>query len=340
MNHTGDTTRTLFVDSKNRDVTLFPSGNSYTLHLTTPVKNVVRVDLVSARVPNTMYNLTNGTNVFRMNGTYVSLNPGFYSAYTLAAAVTANGTLTLDYLANEGHMVFSSANPFTLTPNSSEFASMVGLTSGTAYPAVLAASSLDPGYTSKYIVKSSTLVDFSLNEYVFLDIEELRTPWNLDAKSIDSRTGTFSGSNSTRMFAPIVMDVGSGCIKNFHENKDYKIQTTYPEPIGTLQRLTVRWYDKTGNLLDFKGWNTNAFVLRLHVTDLEDRHLPPVQPLQDVEIRRIVEAMTLAAPPPPKPERRRIPWAIIILAILGLFLAWKNRPVSPVAVPVPLQRTA
>jgi len=335
MNHTGDTTRTLFVDSKNRDVTLFPNGNSYVLHLTTPIKNVVRVDLVSARVPNTMYNLTNGTSVFTKDSTAVSLNPGFYSAYTLATAVTADGTLTLDYLANEGHMVFSSANPFTLTPNSTEFASMVGLTSGTTYTAALA-TTLDPGYTGKYIQKSVTLVDFSLNEYVFLDIDELRTPWNLDAKSIDSKTGTFSGSNSTRMFAPIVMDVGSGCIKNFHENKDYLIHAAYPEPIPSLQRLTINWYDKTGQRLNFRGWNTNAFVLRLHVTDLEDRHLPPVQPLQDVEIRRIVEAMTLAAPPPPKPERRRIPWAIIILAILGLFLAWKNRPVSP----VPLQRTA
>jgi hypothetical protein len=332
MNHTGDTTRTLFVDSKNRDVTLFPNGNSYVLHLTTPIKNVVRVDLVSARVPNTMYNLTNGSSVFTKDSTAVSLNPGFYSAYTLATAVTADGTLTLDYLANEGHMVFSSANPFTLTPNSLEFATMVGLTNGTTYTATLA-TTLDPGYTGKYIQKSVTLVDFSLNEYVFLDIDELRTPWNLDAKSIDSKTGTFSGSNSTRMFAPIVMDVGSGYIKNFHENKDYLIHAAYPEPIPSLQRLTINWYDKTGQRLNFRGWNTNAFVLRLHVTDLEDRHLPPVQPLQDVEIRRIVEAMTIAAPPPPKPQKRRIPWALIFLAILGIVLAWKNRPVA-------LQRTA
>jgi hypothetical protein len=39
----------LFADSKNRD---YPSGNSYVLHLTRPIKNIERVDLVSARVPN------------------------------------------------------------------------------------------------------------------------------------------------------------------------------------------------------------------------------------------------------------------------------------------------
>jgi hypothetical protein len=330
MDQEAETTRTLFVDSKNRDVTIYPSGNSYVLHLTTPVKNIVRVDLVSARVPNTIYNLTVGSNIYSTATTNVSLNQGFYSAYSLAAAVTAEGTLSLDYLPNEGHMIFSSASAFTITPNSAEFARMVGLVSGTTYTAALA-TALDKAYTGN-VVRSVTLIDFSLNEYVFLDIDELRTPWNLDAKAMDSRTGTFSGSNSTRMFAPIIMDVVSSSIKNFHENKDYRIQATYPEPIGTLSRLTVNWYDKNGQSLNFRGWDTNAFVLRLHVTNDEGRRLPPPPPLQDVEIRRIVEAMTIAPPPPPKPKRLRIQWWIIVLVILGAILVYKNRPVVPAAV--------
>lgn len=322
------TTRTLFVDSKNRDVTIYPSGNSYVLHLTTPVKNIVRVDLVSARLPNTIYNLTNGSNIYSTATTNVSLNQGFYSAYSLAAAVTAEGTLTLDYLPNEGHMIFSSATGFTITPKSTEFAKMIGLVSGTTYTAALA-TSLYNAYSGKNVVRSATLIDFSLNEYVFLDIDELKTPWNLDAKAVDSSTGTFSGSNSTRMFAPIIMDVASSSIKNFHENKDYQIQATYPEPIGTLSRLTINWYDKNGQLLNFRGWETNAFVLRLHVTSDEGRRLPPPPPLQDVEIRRIVEAMTIAPPPPPKPKRLKIQWWIIVLVILGAILVYKNRPVGP-----------
>lgn len=51
-------THLLFADSRNRDLTLYPSGNSYRdatrpvadapLHLTTPIKDIERVDLVSA----------------------------------------------------------------------------------------------------------------------------------------------------------------------------------------------------------------------------------------------------------------------------------------------------
>ena len=331
MNYTGvktaaheysSSTRLIFVDSTNRDVTLYPSGSSYTLHLTRPIRNVERVDLVSARVPNTMYNLTTGSNVFSVNTSNVSLNQGFYSAYTLAQAVTSNATITLDYLQQEGHYIFSSSNTFTLQIQSSEFGAMVGLENGKTYTSALAGST-DPTYAGKYIVRSTTLVDFSLNDYIYLDIDELRTPFNVDTGALQGTTGTISGSNANRSFAPIIMDVGSACIKNFHENKDYRVSVDYPEPINSLQRLTVRWVDKKGELLDFRGWNTNAFILRLHLTPDPEPILPPPQPLEEIQIKRIVEAMKIQPPPPPEPKRR-FHWWIIILVILGAFVAYKT----------------
>lgn len=336
-----ETTRLLFVDSKNRDTSIYSTGTSYTLHLTTPIKNVTRVDLVSARVPNTMFNLTSGSNVFAFNGSNVSINAGFYSAYDLASAVTDQGSVTLDYLAPEGKFVFSSTTPtFTIEIWSSEFARLAGLVQNTLYTAATA-TILDPNYSGLNIIKSSTMANLNLNEYVFLDIDELKTPWNIDAKAMDSSKGTFLGTNATRMFAPIVMDVSSGCIKNFHENRDYRVCTWYPEPIGTLSRLTINWYDKDGSPLNFRGWDTNAFLLRLYVTEDEGRHLPPPPPLQDVEIRRIVEAMTLRPPEAPKEnQKRKIPWWIIVLVILGSILAWRNfsnasRHTSATAAPSP-----
>jgi len=316
-------TRLLFVDSTNRDVTLYPSGSSYTLHLTRPIRNIERVDLVSARVGNSMYNLTNGSNVFAFNSSNVSLNPGFYSAYTLAQDVSAQtSSPTLTYVQEEGHYIFSSGSLFTLQIQSSEFGAMVGLENGKTYTAALAGST-DPTYAGKYIVRSTTLVDFSLNDYIYLDIDELRTPFNVDTGALQGTTGTISGSNANRSFAPIIMDVGSACIKNFHENKDYRVSVDYPEPINSLQRLTVRWVDKNGDLLDFRGWNTNAFILRLHLTPDPEPVLPPPQPLEEIQIKRIVEAMKIQPPPPPEPKRR-FHWWIIILVILGAFVAFKT----------------
>jgi len=42
----------IYVDSNNRNQTLYPNSNSYTLHLTTPIKNISKVEVLSAMLPN------------------------------------------------------------------------------------------------------------------------------------------------------------------------------------------------------------------------------------------------------------------------------------------------
>jgi hypothetical protein len=318
--------------------------------LTSPIKNIERVDLVSARVPNTFFNCTDGSNVLSVgtggpSSSNVSINPGFYSVYGLAQAlgITSPTGLGLDYAPDEGHFLFSSATPFTIFVHSHELATMLGLSKSTLYTATLAGAT-DPAYAGKYILRSVTLVNMSLNEYIWLDIDELRTPSHVDARKLDGSSGTVSGSNANRNFAPIMMDVGSACIKNFHENKDYRVSVVYPEPIASLQRLTIKWVDRDGTPLNFRGWDTNAFVLRIHVKQDPERTLPPPPPLQDVELKRIIDAMTLALPPPPvKDEKKfKIPWFLLVLAtLIGLFI-WRtfgNRssPVGTVPPPPPPQ---
>jgi hypothetical protein len=332
-------THLLFADSKNRDVALYPSGSSYVLHLTTPIKDIERVDLVSARVPNTMYNLTSGSNVLAVNSSNVSINPGFYSVYGLAQALTT-ATLTLEYLPDEGHFLFSSSSVFSILLHSHELATMLGLSRGSLHTSALAGPT-DPSYATKYILRSSTLVDMSLNEYIFLDIDELRTPSHVDTGAITGSNGTITGSNANRNFAPVIMDVGSACIKNFHENKDYCVSVTYPEPINVLQRLTVRWVDKAGAPVNFRGWETNAFVLRLHIRDRESEEEQEdlkdmSRRLGELEIKRMLDEQ--AKPPPPPPPPKKTPfgkWTIlVVLALIALgFWGYKTfirpNPVVP-----------
>jgi hypothetical protein len=41
----------VYVDSNNRNQTMYPNSNSYTLHLATPIRNIARAELVSAMLP-------------------------------------------------------------------------------------------------------------------------------------------------------------------------------------------------------------------------------------------------------------------------------------------------
>jgi len=320
-----NSTRLIFVNSRNRDGNLYPHGNAYTLYLSTPIKNISKVELVSLRIPNTMYNVTNGSNVMTIGGTSnISINQGFYSAGGIASTITAavNNAFVIDYLSNEGKFLFSNTSNFAFKINSNELGGILGITPFINITSSLA-TNLYPCYLGKQILKSITLVHMNPNEYIVLDIDELKTPNHIDAQRLQRNTGTIPGSNINRAFAPIIMDVQSGAIKTYNEHTDYTISVTYPEPIPSLQRLTINWHDARGNSIDFRGLDEHAFILRAHVLEDDIRRLPPPPPLQDVEIKRIVEAMTMVPPPPPE-EKRKIPWLVIFLILIIIFLGWKQ----------------
>jgi hypothetical protein len=176
----------LFVDSKNRDKTLYPFGNSYTLHLTTPIRNVTRVDLVSANIPNTGYNLTIQSNII-VGTSNVQMIPGFYSPsafvteFNNSTATTAN----VDYSVSDGKFVFYGSALSNLYTSSAELARITGIPQSTLI--VANTNTTNSLYNGSNVIRSSTITDLSTNDYLWLDIEELRTPSSLDAKKIVNR---------------------------------------------------------------------------------------------------------------------------------------------------------
>ena len=340
--------RLLFVDSTNRDQTLFPNGNNYVLHLTRPIRNIERVDLVSARVPNSMYNVSSGANVLQIPSASqtVSIPPGFYSVYDLATALTtAAAPLTVTYLAWAGKFIFSSqTSAFTLV-FSSTFGSLMGFPTGKTLASALAPATL-PTFAGQQVLVATSLPHMNPNDQIFLDIDELKTPAHVytgGLTTVQNQVGsqsltqvTVTGANTERTFAPITMDVGTGCMKHFSENRDYSISAFYPEPINSLQRLTIRWLDASGTPLNFNGADWNSFILRLHLRetvvegDPED-HDPLEKRVAQLEIMRMVEDAQQK-----EREKRsakqtggRTPfgkWTVILLALLSVlgYVLYKN----------------
>lgn len=301
----------LFIDSNNRDSNIYPNGNYYVIHLTRAIKDVERVEVVSAVVPNTIYNLTNGTAAITYDDTNVTLDPGFYATNTLAKTLSGLiPDLKIEYIISEGLFIFyNDLSPFTIQVNSSELATLLGMVQGQTLSSV---PGLNTSWHSSNVIKSSTLVDFSLNSYFFLDIAELKTPAHIDTGAMDSTTGTISGQNVNRAFAPIMMDVNSGTIKNFLEKKDYKISVEYPEPINSIDRLTISWVDRHGTLLNFQGYNSNSFILRFYTKKKK-------------VYEEIVEKAIANSPIPETLTENQIfdLWVIIMGIILGI-VGWKS----------------
>ena len=275
--------RQVFVSSENRDKVLYPYGNSYTLHLTQPIKDIHKVELLYASVPNVLYNLTDGTNVITANvggvSNTFSLTPGFYNSSTLVSELkyTLVGLTGLDvqYMAQYGKFIFTKptgAPEFNdITINSQELADMLGFENGVTYTSQISPpATTDPvplysdhtRYLNKNWVQSTKIANLAPNEGVFLDIHELRTMFNEDALAITGNT--YTGQNVSRTFGLIPMDVTAGAIKHFKKTSDYDFSVDYVNPIRKLDRLSVEWVDRRGRRLKFNGREDNSFMLRLY----------------------------------------------------------------------------
>jgi hypothetical protein len=272
-------THYLVVNSNLRDTTLYPSGNSYTMHLTNPIHDVTRVELIQASVPNVIQNLPDGTNAISLDGSTFSLPNGFYSANGLAAevqnAIEPVTNVSVTYLSNEGKYLFSrpTADPngnFTLTL-SSTLATLMGFTSTSAGTSASVANDTPPTtfalyanndrYQTTTFLKSDQLVNLTADNYIYLDVTELNTSRMQQAQKIE--TNSFSTSASQNNFGPIVLDVSSGAIKHFSETSDYIYAVDYYPPISQLSRVTVRWRKTDGTPINFQGLNENSFMLKV-----------------------------------------------------------------------------
>lgn len=309
---------TLYVDSRQRDVTLYPSGNSYTLFLQSPVHNIRQIDLISAKIPNTMYNLTTTSNVLTLDTTIigntsnVALNPGFYSTCSLVD--TFNNTsqvsnVALSYLEAEGKFLFT-GNLTSVTTLTQEIADILGLPLGTTQASPIATNAVYQGFcpdANAYVV-SNNIVSLEMNDYVWLDIEEFRTPFTTDARKLilnPQGVYTTTSNTSARSFAIIPMDVPSGGIKSFKEAADYPVYVAFPSRLDSLDRLTISWLDRNGQPLDFHGLDVNSFTLRLHTVHVPD------------EVERPV---SLPPPVPFEKENQKIVWGATIALVIGLML--------------------
>ena len=273
------------IDSTNRDTTLYPSGNSYVLNLVTPIKWISRVELVSAKIPNTIWNVSStlGTTLMTYVSTAIKLPQGFYSATGLASDIISSAVapgLKILYLPNEGKYLFYSLTAgFTITAGTTEFGRVIGVPFGTTLTGTLVSGGNWPQYASNssfsgyYIAKSTNIIDLSPNEFIYLDIEELRTTSTHDSrKNVQVTTTEPSGKQITRVttegstventFGIITMDVDSGSYKMFKEAADYKISADYIQRIPKISKLTVTWKDSRGNPLSFNGLEDNSIILR------------------------------------------------------------------------------
>jgi hypothetical protein len=209
----------------------------------------------------------------------------------------------------EGKFLFT-GNLTSVTTLTQEIAEILGLPLGTTPSSPIANNAVYNGLypTANAYVVSSNIVSLEINDYIWLDIEEFRTPFTADARKLvlnPQGVYTTTSNTSARSFAVIPLDVPSGVIKAFKEYTDYPVHVKFPSRLDSLDRLTISWLDRNGNPLDFRGLDVNSFTLRLHTVHVPD------------EVERPV---SLPPPVPFEKDNQKIVWGATLALFIGLML--------------------
>jgi hypothetical protein len=250
----------LVVDSRERNMTLFPNPNKYDINLTNFIPNVSSIKLVSSTFPFSSYLINKNNNVlyFEMNGSvYTSaIDIGDYSSGTELAAVMQNAMNTtvgadmflVEYLARTDNFRFRSKNEFTMKFKGNAYTHPFNHNTDYAYLQSSMGSVIGFGIRDA----SSTLSLSFGDAYVYIIQSEFRKNFVTD-NCLIVHIGMLNLNKSTAMsvdesFAIISRYDGQSKLYDGHQ-----IKKLFTPPIKKIAKLSVEVLDYYGNLYDFQN---------------------------------------------------------------------------------------
>lgn len=248
------------IDSRDRNHDQYES-NDYKVNLPFELKDVKRIELINATIPNTQYsiNSTNNKLFFQelnsqvSGGTYytATITPGYYTITTLISAIQTQ----LNAVGSSGYTVQQVGSKVRIISDVTGGDNIFNLvfqgddeiyesTTRTTY----INNSIGPiigfdklNYTGSTNYTSPFNYNITSSKYIYLKIK------NLNNK-------TFSSNEGDMIFGKLIFDnVGSGEILYYTQKKSNVISQDFKPPLEKLSKLEISFTSYDNNLYDFNG---------------------------------------------------------------------------------------
>jgi hypothetical protein len=311
---------TLDVDSGERDPSLYPNPNDYTIKLNRTLYGVSKLTIVGARIPNCQNLINVGNKQFQLDGkTYVLSEATYTNGTDLASNIqttlsgsnvsqvtfsTQNNTLTFSNC-GIGSNVFS----FKFMSGSNGYAtqSLVGP------PAtVLGFNGLDVGVSAGSNVLISNVIDLTGATSLFVRLSCRGDDLDRDIY-VNGGTFSFGTGIQTSNIASIPPNyVGRIILRNQGELTQYTRndhQITYDVPDLNIDQLRIRLYWNNGNKLIPYDFGKRNHIIKFEIECQADRLAKKYE-------EGPVDELPPPVDPPPEPFRRDT----IFMVALGLIL--------------------
>jgi hypothetical protein len=309
---------TLDVDSGERDPSLYPNPNDYTIKLNRTLYDVTKLTLVGARIPNCQNLINVGNKQFQLDSTTYILQEATYTngtdlASNLQTTLAGSNVTQVTFNSKDNTLTFSS------TPNDDWFAFRFS-TGSNGYAtnslvgppaAVLGFNGTDVNTPDGLYEITSNVIDLDGPTSLFMRITCKGDEFDKDIY-VNGGTFSFGNSGATSTFASIPPNyIGriiqkSGVVTQYNKT-DATIE--YDVPNLNVDELRIRFYWNNGNKLVPYDFGKRNHILKFEVSCETDR-------LSKVYDEGPVDELPPPVDPPPEPFRKDT----ILLIVLGFML--------------------
>lgn len=247
----------IVVDSRERNITLFPNPNSYEVNILEDVQNVETLSLISADFPFDPYTVGTYSNMIYLaynNTIYnIAIPIGNYSPQDLASALqlglnttTSSSAFIVSYNTVKDNFTFRCLNPFGLVFRGKTFTTPYNNSTDTAYATNAMGKTLGFGinnYVSAVqtendsyvnVINSEFKKDFVTKDYIVLKIDS----FDLNKSTADSIQNSFAIITNTSESLPYGTEYANKQFKPF---------------LGKLKKIKVSLVDFYNNPFDFQN---------------------------------------------------------------------------------------
>lgn len=275
---------TLDVDSGERDPTLHPTSNSFVVDLKTPVFNVTRLEVISARVPRprVFHASNNAFTVEDDQGTYdITIDPSSGNLTTLTnlaselqTLIASAGCDTVDQVAESaGKLVFSnvaSSHDFSLNFHSGVDGWASNIVDRTTPNQIFGFNAADVSSTSSALTSGTPELAHAPKTFV-LKISSGSDAFNQDVYAhTPYYTGVFVNNDVEATPKPYL---------TFHGVDDVLVHDLHAGPQREISSLRVEWFYKENNKVVPLEFDGRDVALKLRITGNTDKFegLPKVE---------------------------------------------------------------
>ena len=229
----------IVIDSKDRDISLFPEQNSYSIRFDDDIEDVMSVQVQSIDIPMSSYMINRYFNTFTLiiEGTEynVTLDYGDYNPIEFATMVTNKmnevyNSFLVEYVPRLDNFKFSSTITFSISFKKQDIKSSLHSIFGMRQDIYAAIPS-----GLQYVINSTYRKNFKYNNYMIMNIDQFDI--------------LKSNNNDIHRTTAIIVENYS----NVNMGDTPELIKSFTPPISRLSRIKLSFTDRFGNPYDFQN---------------------------------------------------------------------------------------